>query len=176
MHGERIHPIDVEAFGFAELGEDFGRPGAALAEGEVVAEEQLAHVQRAEKNPAHEGFRRHGREFGRKDHKHHKRHAGGFQQCKPCLRCLLYTSALILPKTMFSGRTAPLKCSAFQRQSALEQHAYGRPGVDVVDALGEKAGHGNDLQLRAHVQTFTGRDRVGDDDLGEHRVVEPRCV
>mgnify|MGYP000294160424 CR=1 FL=1 len=86
VHGERIHPIDVEAFGFAELGEDFGRPGAALAEGEVVAEEQLAHVQRAEKNPAHEGFRRHGREFGRKDHKHHKRHAGGFQQCKPCLR------------------------------------------------------------------------------------------
>lgn len=82
-------------------------------------------------------------------------------------------TALILPKTMFSGRTAPLKCSAFQRQSALEQHAYGRPGVDVVDALGEKAGHGNDLQLRAHVQTFTGRDRVGDDDLGEHRVVEP---
>ena len=45
--------------------------------------------------------------------------------------------------------------------------------MDVVDALGEKAGHGNDLQLRAHVQTFTGRDRVGDDDLGEHRVVEP---
>ena len=42
-----------------------------------------------------------------------------------------------------------------------------------MDALGEKAGHGNDLQLRAHVQTFTGRDRVGDDDLGEHRVVEP---
>ena len=35
-----------------------------------------------------------------------------------------------------------------------------------------KAGHGNDLRFW-HVQTFTGRDRVGDDDLGEHRVVEP---
>lgn len=33
VHGERIHPIDVEAFGFAELGEDFGRPSAAPCRG-----------------------------------------------------------------------------------------------------------------------------------------------